>query len=448
MAAVLRRGYHLYRTSFPLCVQASTAVVGGGGGGKVGHAGVLSRPLLALFSTCNYSVQRGRLCAQEETKRSPHESHKVEDFIDTCSTVQELLHLVELHSINGNQAARIITQLSHMVAQKKEEPNGFLEDARFKFLLNTVAKQVTTIMSGNLVAVIKSLYLLGVDQKTAAFRSVEAEVAWRLRRLPCWSLASLVDVVASDAPKEAQPKLLSEVLRNLELRWREIEDTRSVVLLLTKAALLSPTLMLRLEDKALEMAEQFTLEDVRKVAVALAHQSNRSVPLLRAISYYLVQKQIEIPPNVLLDLVFAYGKLNFHQTQLFQKFAMDLQPCIPELVPDDVTQCIKSFAYLRWLNLPLFEAFGQYVVDNEDRLSPTHLSNIILSFAHLNFQPSNREAFYDVIHRGLDEQLEHLDPYLKVDLVWSLCVLQEASTDYLQEVLMPSFHIQFLGRST
>lgn len=61
--------------------------------------------------------------------------------------------------------------------------------------------------------------------------------------------------------------------------------------------------------QALEMSEQFTPEDLRRVAMALAHQNNRSVPLLRAISYYLIQKQAPIGPNVLLDLVFAYGEL-------------------------------------------------------------------------------------------------------------------------------------------
>ncbi|XP_068790122.1 FAST kinase domain-containing protein 4 isoform X4 [Struthio camelus] len=199
------------------------------------------------------------------------------------------------------------------------------------------------------------------------------------------------------------------------------------------------------DSQALELAEQFNPDDIRKITLALAYQNRRSVPLLRALSYHLIQKHSELSLNVLMDLIFAYGKLNFHQPQVFQKIATDLHPHVSTMTPVEVTRCIRSFAVLKWLNLPLFEAIAQYALDNTKELSVSHVCSIILSFARLNFQPSGSEDFFSMVHEKLQDQLDSLDPLLLTDLVWSLCVLQQARAPYLQKVLAPNFHAQIRG---
>ncbi|XP_066483458.1 FAST kinase domain-containing protein 4 isoform X1 [Tiliqua scincoides] len=440
-AKLMYRWCRLLRVSTPLCVQANVSSAGG----MMMITRVSSQTPLASLTVSSFSRQTDKLSFNEPVYRTQPERSELDNLIGTASTAEDLLRLGELSPVNGNQAAMIIIRLSRIVGEQKLEPGSVLEDARFQHLLQTVHNQLSQVWNTALVNLLKSLYLLGLERSRQELRSVEQEVRWRLRRLTFKHMASLAEHVATGVPKGEQNNLLSDLVKHLELRWTEIEDTRTVGALMTKVGGLSPTLMDRLEDKGLELAEQFSPEDTRKVAVALAVQNRRSIPLLRALSYHLVQKHFALNTNILLDLAFAFGKLNFHQTQVFQKIALDLHPRVPEMVPGDVVRCVKSFAYLKWLNLPLFEAFAQYLLDNVDRFTPLQLSNIVLAFARLNFQPTNGEAFYSMIHTRLDDQLDTFDPYMLLDLVWSLCVLQQAKAAHLHKVLVPEFHTHFFG---
>ncbi|NXV27702.1 FAKD4 protein, partial [Rissa tridactyla] len=426
--------------STPSAVPASLLVPAG----KVVMARALPQAPFALFHTSSPSSWADGFSVKEQVEDSRNPEHKViGELIETATSPQELFQLSELHDLNSNQASLIITQLSRLAAEKKLETESILQDERFQQLIGITDDQISQVWNNTLVNLLKSLYSLGVDSSRREMQSVEQEVLWRLRRLTFRQLASLAEFLAVKQGKES--KLLNEVIKKLELRWTELEGTRTVVTLMAKVGHISPTLMDRLEDKALELAEQFNLDDIRKITLALAYQNRRCVPLLRALSYHLIQKHPELSLNILMDLIFAYGKLNFHQPQVFQKIATDLHPHVSTMTPVEVTRCIRSFALLKWLSLPLSEAIAQYALDNTKQLSVAHLCNIILSFARLNFQPSGSEDFFNMVHEELQDQLDNLEPHLLTDLVWSLCVLQQAKAPYLQRVLAPEFHARIRG---
>ncbi|XP_027765479.1 FAST kinase domain-containing protein 4 [Empidonax traillii] len=97
---------------------------------------------------------------------------------------------------------------------------------------------------------------------------------------------------------------------------------------------------------------------------------------------------------------------------------------------------------------PKFPFSPQYSLDNTRDMSIAHLCGIVVSFARLNFQPSSGEEFFSMVHEQLQGQVQQLDPHVLTDVVWSLCVLQQAQPPYLRQVLAPEFHTRLRGEGT
>ncbi|XP_010175740.1 FAST kinase domain-containing protein 4, partial [Antrostomus carolinensis] len=202
----------------------------------------------ALFHTSSPPSRADGFSIKEQVEEGRNPEYKVMgQLIETAVSPQELFQLSQLHALNSNQASLIITQLSRLAAENKLETENILRDERFQHLISIMDSQISQVWNNTLVNLLKSLYSLGMDSNRKEMQSVEQEVLWRLRRLTFRQLASLAEFLAIKQGKES--KLLNEVIKKLELRWTELEGTRTVVTLMGKVGHVSPALMDRLEDK-------------------------------------------------------------------------------------------------------------------------------------------------------------------------------------------------------
>ncbi|XP_054903893.1 FAST kinase domain-containing protein 4 [Poeciliopsis prolifica] len=378
-------------------------------------------------------------CEQTATKDDPFHIVLVQTHLDEmlakALAPEDVLSAWEQCRGNGNSAANSLMKWTYLTVKGKGKFTGdqdkMLADSRLVDMMNTLSKDVSSVWNGNLVSVLRTLWIMKIPPSHPVLCSIQTEVLWRVRRLSYKQLGLLIDWgVARKTWKDEA--IVNSALKQLELRWTEIADAKTISALISKGEHMAPTLVDRLEDKALELLEGFSAEDIRKVCVALAAQSRRSIPLLRAVSYHLLQKpSSEFTTPLIMDLTFAYGKLNFNHSQVFQRIASELLPRVPELSSTDVTRCAKSLGFLKWLHIPLFEAFAEHYTTKSDKYSTLQLCNLLITFARLGFKPSKGEEFYRKAHVVLKESLDSLEPFLQTDVVWSLCVLQQAKPDYL-----------------
>ncbi|XP_023258936.1 protein TBRG4 [Seriola lalandi dorsalis] len=373
----------------------------------------------------------GKTVAKDESVQILPTLTKLDELVVKAELPEDVLRIWDEHGNNSNQAAKTLMKWALLVMQTKGKFTELMVDSRLQDMMNTLSRQISSVWNGNLVSALQALWIMGLPSDDVVLSSVQTEVLWRVRRLNHKQLGHLADWGAKRKGQQ-DIVLVNAALKQLELRWTEITDTKTVTGLITKGQRMSPTLRDRLEDKALELAEGFSTEEICKVCVSLAAQSRRCVPLLRALSYYLLQKpSSEYTTPLILDMAFAYAKLSFHHSQVFQRMASELLPRVPELTSFDVTRCAKSLGFLKWLHIPLFEAFAVHFMANSEKYSVLQLCNLLMTFARLGFQPSKGEEFFNKIHSVLEESLSGLEPFLQTDVVWSLCVLQQAKPHYL-----------------
>lgn len=360
---------------------------------------------------------------------------KLDELVEKAATPEEILLAWEQHGGNANQAGMAMVKWVQLIQKMKGkfiyQQNDLMSDPRLLDMMDTISSQVPAVWNGTLMSVLRALWIIGVPPIAPVLTSVQTEVLWRVRRLSYKQLAFLADW-GSGRKSQQEVAIVNAALKHLELRWTEISDAKTVSTLISRGEQMSPSLMDRLEDKALELVESFSADEIRKVCVSLASQSRRSIPLLRALSYHLLQKpSAELTTPLILDMAYAYAKLNFHHTQVFQRMASELLPRVPSLSSADVTRCAKSLGFLKWLHLPLFEAFAEHYTANSQKYSTPQLCNLLMTLARLDFHPSKGEEFYNKVHSVLEESLSGLEPFLQTDVVWSLCILQQAKPPYI-----------------
>ncbi|TRY97522.1 hypothetical protein DNTS_000327 [Danionella cerebrum] len=359
----------------------------------------LSAPRSCIHPFVRHFCSPNNLVNKEEPSATDESSKSFSELLSNATTLAEVFQIWNDHGALTNDAAKCLLTL-----QTFPLIGGILVYPGYMNMFDTLQRDVESLSDENLVRLPQALSNINLPFHGPLQSTIQQELVLRIRKLSYSQLSFLLQWV--DAQRSIgleNEQLTTTLLKLLELRWVELTDTQSLLILFKRASLFTPSFREKLDDKVLELAERFSAWDSQKVASILILQNRRALSLLKAITYYLNLKEIsELPIKLLLDIVYAYARLNFTPVPFLNKIASELLGKLEKMDPLDVCRLAKSMSILQYVNKPLFSGIAQ-------------------------------------VHKALKDSFQNFNPITRLHLVWSLCILKQATSHHISSVTTQEF---------
>ncbi|XP_022196797.2 FAST kinase domain-containing protein 4 [Nilaparvata lugens] len=193
------------------------------------------------------------------------------------------------------------------------------------------------------------------------------------------------------------------------------------------------------DDEAAKLISTISLPQMVKVLTSLSLKRRRSLPLLRSLAFNLGKTDEPLNIKQAADVLYACCQLNFFDEVLFVKVCGDLGKCIAENRRSAVFGSIcTSLGMLRYKDRELMDSLCSWAMNNFGLCRTQDIVSLLLTLGAVNHTPSNAEALFTKLESHLDAS-DLSTPFLWLDVVWSLLILNKATEKHISSVLDPAF---------
>ncbi|XP_049770891.1 FAST kinase domain-containing protein 4 [Schistocerca cancellata] len=259
------------------------------------------------------------------------------------------------------------------------------------------------------------------------------------------------------APKEkktAEPSSAPTKQPATPVDKREIKRPRKGPAMATLSATgdLSVILGITGDDEAARMVPSLSTDQKIRVLSKLSSQRRRSVTLLRSLAASITAQSEPLGLKRAADVLYAAATLNFPDGPLLERAVSDAGTALSsgsagaEGKAAAVRSVATSVGLLRYRDIELMEHMSDWVLSQLHSCRPQDLTAVLLTFAAVNYVPSNADEFFQAVLPLLREA-DFPGPSMWLDTVWSLCVLGRATPEQTASVLSPEFLLRLARTS-
>lgn len=353
--------------------------------------------------------------------------------LSSLGSVENALEAISQREMSGNEASIAVRALHHIQKNDSASP-GFVTDKRFSSLAASIIEGVKNLSNESLTSTLANAFHVNSNNDDFIL-ALEGECRRRLRLFPIRSIATIVCNDQLLSKRTETKALVNEAARVLELRWRELQNPQLVRRLLPSAARVSEPLLERVEDKTLEMLSQFSFQEITALMKSLVATNTRSLPILRAISYQLLEQRSQWEIPAMMDIMSAMGNLGFHNAALFSEFAVHIQQKLDECSLSLLCDIAKTYAVLRIQASNLLDSIHTVLAGALDELTILDLKRLLFAYSQFWYEPPDASTFYVEVGNKLDANFDDYSAKDQIDVAHSLTVLKQVPQKIVTKIL-------------
>ncbi|XP_077993933.1 FAST kinase domain-containing protein 3, mitochondrial-like [Glandiceps talaboti] len=376
------------------------------------------------------------------------------DKLDTCKQFKEILTLVNSWTpvLTVEDAATALQRLGQM-NQKSENPkrkNLLLESPAFQILCSSLmAKDLSVEL---LVKSLKGVTALHIYQKheLTEFLCHTAEKRLHEKKLSVGEISMLCSPMRKI--QGTRSTFLQHGLEEIEAFHSDIQCAD--IPLVLKAISLNDTqqipkqLMSHVSDSIQRLAPSMAKSELSRTLhylTVLDHENLKCLFLLSKRCRKFVKEFTESElGQVMRSLVFfRVGDAN-----LLKVLEAEIPGRIPELSSETLARIMQYFGSNRYLSVPFFDTVSRYFVDNTERFTTAQLTQVMLPFGRLNYEPINAGEVFEKIEETLNYRWYEFKALDVLDLLHCCVLLGRFPLNFIHKIVSAHFLQKLEGSGT
>ncbi|XP_069471683.1 FAST kinase domain-containing protein 2, mitochondrial [Ambystoma mexicanum] len=370
--------------------------------------------------------------------------HDFNGALQKCTSPSDVLDLTATYSLTWKQNSTCLTTMWDSIKKMSEEKKWherklMFEHPAFIHLCLRVTQEASRMNSSDLAYSTLALLKLKVSQRARVIETLLRHCQERLNEFDERALCVLASSLEGLEDSKNVEALRSGLRLRVEQQIPSIKGTlalQTIMRYIGKDASLS--LKKKLESKALELFDRFSLPNCQHMYTTLAFMNFHSLPLLDACSNRIIGNINGIPFWRFVDILHSCKDLQYQNVELFSAIGDYVAGSMYMWQTKQVVLFLSLFENLGFRHEDLMDTFAEKVMAKPESLILKDLVITLRVYSMLNHFPGGQNPrFLEALNSSLEAYLPRIPSIELLRAVYSSCIMgyfpQAALSKLLQE---------------